>query len=70
MKKQFNTAKFAADIKKARGDKPLKDFSEEIGIGLSTLHRIEGGNQPAIPALCAILVYTNWDLKDYITNNK
>jgi hypothetical protein len=70
MAKEFNTAKFAADIKKARGDKPLKDFSTEIGIGLSTLHRIEGGNQPAIPALCAIMVFMNWKFEDYITNNK
>lgn len=70
MKKQFNTAKFAADIKEARGDKPLKDFSTEIGIGLSTLHRIEGGNQPAIPALCAIMVFMGWKFEDFIKETK
>lgn len=70
MTNKFNTAKFAADIKEARGSVPLKEFSAQIGIGLSTLHRIEGGNQPAIPALCAIMVFMGWKFEDYITTKQ
>jgi len=65
---KFDNTKFSKAVREKRGRLSLAEFSVETGVGKDILFRVEKGAIPSVPALCKILVYADWDFKQFLTD--
>jgi transcriptional regulator with XRE-family HTH domain len=66
-KTKLDSVKFGKAIREFRGRDTLLSIATKIGVEESTVQRVEKGQYPSANTLCKLLILTDLDYKQFLT---